>query len=154
MASGYKSIVKGLAKIAHLGPSPPKNYNYHLMVPSPLSKKTMGELDVFMKPLELKSAQYEKTVTGVPIPTVLKRHCLSPVPSLENQSAKGKVIGFRIEVKGRTGSRSARRIMHYGILNSGKTGSLTGSFVDFGKSTYVTKRGATGVKVWIAYGSK
>jgi hypothetical protein len=152
MATQYKNIIKALSKIAHLGPNPPKNYNYHKMIPSPMTQKSLGDVDVFMKPLELKSEKYKSLVSGIPIPTVLKRHCLVPNPSLI--SPIGKVIGFRIEVKGRTGSRSARRIMHYGVLNSGKTGAMTGSYLDFAKSTYVTKRGATGVKVWIAYASK
>ena len=78
----------------------------------------------------------------IPLPNVIKRHILQP--------SQGKVVGFRIEVKGRTGSRSARRCLAYGSLASGKVG-MFGSFVDFGKSSYVTKRGVSGVKVWVQY---
>ena len=105
---------------------------------------------------EKKSNRYDSLYKNekIPLPSVLTRHCVTPVSSLMGESALGKVIGFRIEVKGRVGSRSMRRAVNYGVLDSGKIGPLTGTMVDFGKSSYVTKRGESGVKVWIAYGHK
>jgi hypothetical protein len=155
MSKLYKNIINEFKNIANFGPKPPKRYNLHKMVPSPMSPKTLGEIDPFMKPLQLKSELYDKTKSsGIPLPRNIQRHCLSPIASLENESSMGKIVGFRIEVKGRVGSRSMRRAVNYGSLDVGKIGPMTGTYVDFGRSNYVTKRGVTGVKVWIAYGNK
>ncbi|KAI8903504.1 hypothetical protein EDD86DRAFT_195775, partial [Gorgonomyces haynaldii] len=82
--------------------------------------------------------------TKVPFPAVLTRHLIRP-------QTLGNVAGFRIEVNGRRGSRGARSIVSYGKFNMGNVGGITGSKVDFAKSVYVTKRGAYGVKVTVAY---
>ena len=122
---------------------------------SPMSQKTLGDLEPRMNLIERKSKRYDNLYKSdlVPLPQVLQRHMLTPITCLMEQSAMGKIIGFRIEVKGRVGSRSMRRSVNYGVLDSGKIGPLTGTLVDFGKSSYVTKRGESGVKVWIAYGN-
>jgi hypothetical protein len=72
------------------------------------------------------------------------------IPNVLQRVPSHNIIGFRIEVKGRTGSRSMRRSIHYGSLNISKIG-VNGYHVDFARHNYTTKRGATGVKVWIAY---
>lgn len=143
----YKNYLKEIRKIAYVGPKAPKNYNMHLLsTPMQAAQETP-----FNALIKNKSLAFE--MNGLPVPNTLKRHLLQPVMSMENETSVGRVTGFRIEVKGRSGSRSLRRVLSYGSLDSGRVGPF-GSMVDFAKSSYVTKRGVTGVKVWIAYGSK
>ncbi|KAJ3087763.1 hypothetical protein HK102_010342 [Quaeritorhiza haematococci] len=87
-------------------------------------------------------------LTDIPLPRVLQRHIMLPSPPLSQETAQGKVTGFRIQVTGRRGTRSSKQIVSYGKLDTGSAGH---SYVDFGRSHYVHKKGATGVKVWIGY---
>ncbi|KAI8821029.1 uncharacterized protein EV422DRAFT_506249 [Fimicolochytrium jonesii] len=93
-----------------------------------------------------RTAEY---LTDIPLPAVLTRHIHMPSPTLQNGNAVGKITGFRIEVTGRRGNRSATQRYGYGRLGSG---SVADSYVDFAKSLLVNKKGSTGVKVWIGYG--
>jgi hypothetical protein len=88
-------------------------------------------------------------LTDIPLPLVIRRHLRSPSTTLAKEVAAGKIAGYRIEVNGRRGSRSVKSVVSYGRLASK---DLVGSGVDFARSHFVTKRGSTGVKVWIAYG--
>jgi hypothetical protein len=84
----------------------------------------------------------------IPLPNAIKRHIENPNLSLLQGSALGKITGFRIEAKGRKGSRSQTQVVHYGKLGRG---DIAKSCVDFGKSFYVHKKGVTGIKVTIGY---
>ena len=148
--SNYQKFLQQLQPLAFTGPKPPKNYNMHLI------KAPFAVAEPPNKMIARKSNRYDSLYSSdkIPIPSVLHRHLLTPISPLVQETAIGKVVGFRIEVKGRVGSRSMRRSVNYGVLDSGKIGPLTGTLVDFGKSSFVTKRGESGVKVWIAYGNK
>lgn len=101
----------------------------------------------------------------IPIPNVIKRHLLVPqsgFASLElNAGSEGnddegniesRITGFRIQVKGRSGSRSTKKVVSYGYLANRKAGAINGSMVDYGYAQFTDpKRGTTGVKVWIGY---
>ncbi|TPX44212.1 hypothetical protein SeMB42_g04413 [Synchytrium endobioticum] len=87
-------------------------------------------------------------IQNVPLPRVIQRHIMKPVQQLANVSALGKIVGFRIQVSGRKTTRTATDTVRYGRLATGQQGQ---SHVDFGRSSYVTRRGVTGVKVWISY---
>ncbi|ORY17362.1 hypothetical protein BCR33DRAFT_709531 [Rhizoclosmatium globosum] len=87
-------------------------------------------------------------LADVPIPHVLRRHVLAPSQQAASQSPVGKVLGFRIEVNGKMGTRSNRKIVHYGKLGSNDSHN---SMLDFGKASFFNKKGATGVKAWVAY---
>ena len=97
------------------------------------------------KPVEEGNEEY---CQDIPLPNSIKHHMLYPSSPLLNGSASGKIMGFRIQVKGRKGSRSVKQIVSYGKLDSNNSGK---SFVDFGRSVYVHKRGSTGIKVTIGY---
>jgi ribosomal protein S3 len=59
------------------------------------------------------------------------------------------VLGYRIIVTGRRGSRSSKQVVSFGRLDS----RVGASWLDFGSSHLVTKKGAMGVRVWILYSS-
>ena len=89
-------------------------------------------------------------------PNVIKRHLLKGQigfkSALSSDIDGPRITGFRIQIKGRNGSRSARKVVSYGSISNGRSGSITGSMVDYGYSHFVhPKRGVTGVKVWIGY---
>ena len=140
--STYRSFLNQLEKIAYKGPSFPKNFNMHLLVPNPVTPPTPTLFPP--KPFSLNNK--------IPLPTVLTRHLVKPQQNLETMTNQGKVLGFRIEVKGRRGTRSSRQVVLYGKLNMGLTNGINGSKVDFGRSVFITKRGSNGVKVYIQYG--
>ncbi|TPX33035.1 hypothetical protein SmJEL517_g03972 [Synchytrium microbalum] len=87
-------------------------------------------------------------VEDIPLPRVLQRHIMKPNQQLTSASPLGKVVGYRIQVSGRKTTRTVTDTVRYGRLSTGQQGT---SYVDFGKTSYVTRRGVTGVKVWIAY---
>jgi hypothetical protein len=141
----------------------PRNLNAHMLVESPFQRTwPQPESAEYLQqlPLQRKSEQYMRSgmppagtsdvaqVTNVPLPHVLRRHILAPSSTLGKESNAGKIAGYRIEVNGRRGSRSVKSVVSYGKLDSK---DLVGSGVDFARSHFVTKRGSTGVKVWIAY---
>jgi ribosomal protein S3 len=67
--------------------------------------------------------------------------------NVENEITKSKVLGFRIQAKGRRGARSSKQVVEYGKLSFGNVNSK----IDFGQSSFTTKRGSTGVKVYVCY---
>ena len=89
-----------------------------------------------------------KYIENVPLPRVIQRHIMQPIQQLTNASALGKITGFRLQVSGRKTTRTQSETVRYGRLATGQQGQ---SYVDFGRSSYVTRRGVTGVKVWISY---
>ncbi|KAI9336190.1 hypothetical protein DFJ73DRAFT_850634 [Zopfochytrium polystomum] len=92
----------------------------------------------------------EKAVlTDIPLPTALTRHILQPSTIYLQQTAVGRVTGFRIEVNGRRGTRANRQVMQHGKLATNQTAK---SFVDYGRADFYNKKGSTGVRVWIGYG--
>ncbi|KAH6584656.1 hypothetical protein BASA60_000887 [Batrachochytrium salamandrivorans] len=146
----------------------------------PFHHQSLEAVDPFLAPLAAKSLKYnahvassataavvpassvdqqdtpassKKTVTDIPFPNVLRRHMLQPVSPLAQGTSLGKVIGFKIIAKGRRGPRSVKQAIDYGKLESGAVASLGGVYVDYGKSFYVDKKGSTGIKVWVTYGS-
>lgn len=146
----------------------PKLMNYHAFHPLPYRDVTARPKDLpehllFNVPNALKSLEYMRSGipqaqlgTGkaspickdIPLPSVLMRHVLTPSETLKNNESVGKIVGFRLQVKGRRGSRSKKDVFGYGTLGLGDIGSY---FVDFGRSHYITKRGAIGVRVWVSY---
>ncbi|KAJ3020919.1 hypothetical protein HKX48_009523 [Thoreauomyces humboldtii] len=156
----------------------PKQYNFDLYLPTPFhapaSASPTSATSLRNIPLRKKSTDYAAsgklstssftstkadhparssdqppTLTDIPLPSVLQRHIYLPSPSLAKETQLGKITGFRIEVTGRRGTRSATQRFGYGRLGTGNVG---GAYVDFAKSLYVHKKGVTGVKVWIGYG--
>ncbi|KAJ3413411.1 hypothetical protein HDV05_008052 [Chytridiales sp. JEL 0842] len=111
-----------------------KSDAYHAQSPSPPSKQSN-----------------KKFLTDIPVPKVLRRHIQTPLSTLSNSTPLNKVCGFRIEVNGRRGTRANRQVMHYGKLF---TKDSDRSFVDFGRSGYFNKKGASGVRVWIGYSNE
>ncbi|KAI8901849.1 hypothetical protein BC833DRAFT_617219 [Globomyces pollinis-pini] len=150
----YQRFIGELKKFAYTGAAAPKLYNYHTKVASPFDPRPILDSNPFLKPVEVASNRFSSTANGIPVPNVLKRHIENPTVSLLTETSLGKISGFRYEIKGRTGSRSSRKSYRYGSLNCSNTSRFTGSMVDFGRSSFVTKRGSTGVKVWIAYGTR
>jgi hypothetical protein len=112
-------------------------------------------MDLKMLKIKRNSERYDKLYgSKFPIPTVIQRHLLVPQQPLINETSLGRIQGFRIEIKGRNGSRSSRKVLSYGKLNTGRLDPITGSMVDYGCSAYTNpKRGVVGVKVWVSYGS-
>ncbi|KAI8928257.1 hypothetical protein BC831DRAFT_497484 [Entophlyctis helioformis] len=168
-AATYRSFLAALSKVALKGPAPPKLLNYHTRVLSPFHTAPVSASDPFLAFNRAKTDKYSARLhaaasspeaaaspflSDIPVPTVLVRHMLQPVPALAQGSSLGKIIGFRIESKGRRGTRTSRQVVDYGRMDTGMVGALDGVFVDFGRSVYVNKKGATGVKVWVTYGSK
>lgn len=88
-------------------------------------------------------------LTDIPLPVCLRRQVEQPHYALTHETGLNRILGFRIEVKGRRGSRSMKSGLSYGRLDRSAAGS---SHVDFAKSFFVSKRGISGVKVWINYG--
>ncbi|KAI9209557.1 uncharacterized protein BJ171DRAFT_453703 [Polychytrium aggregatum] len=87
-------------------------------------------------------------LTDIPLPKIILRHVTNPSEALETGMALGKITGFRIQVKGRRGTRSVTNLVHYGSLGAG---DIHNAYTDFGRSLFITKRGVTGVKVWVGY---
>ncbi|KXS19589.1 hypothetical protein M427DRAFT_132078 [Gonapodya prolifera JEL478] len=84
--------------------------------------------------------------TNVPLPRVLRRHLLNPSLAMQGE---GKITGFRVELSGRRGLRSARSRVAYGRLGTNSYGT---THVDFGRAYYVSRRAGTmGVRVWVGY---
>ncbi|KAI8588151.1 hypothetical protein BDZ88DRAFT_422703 [Geranomyces variabilis] len=113
---------------------------------------TQSALDSLSAPPSSPSPQQQQQqqyLRDIPLPTVLTRHIHLPSPALSKQTQLGKITGFRIEVTGRRGTRSSTQRFAYGRLGTGNVG---GAYVDFAKSVWVNKKGATGVKVYIGYG--
>ena len=139
-------------------------YNTHLQVLSPFHRKPIGQLDPSFNFVKTKSEEFDRKKLlmqqqkamglDVPLPNVIMRHMAHPLPYLKEEMPNLKVVGFRIEIKGRMGTRSRRRTMFYGRMDLKDIHPLSGTFVDYGKSHYVTKFGSTGVRVWVTYGSK
>jgi hypothetical protein len=149
--NNYKSILNEIKKIAYIGPPAPKGLNIYTIQTNPFH---VPVLDIFANKNKLLSEKYNSVLKGIPIPKVITRHILQPIKNLETETGLGKVVGFKIEAKGRTGSRSMKRGLSYGMLDGGMISSVNGSLVDYAQSAYTTKRGATGVKVWVQYGRK
>eukprot|EP00842_Homolaphlyctis_polyrhiza_P005664 jgi/Hompol1/6099/HPOL_000359-RA len=166
-ARTYRHFLDALGAVAYKGAAPPKLHNYHQLIQSPFHKHPIASSDPFLAPLKARSEAYSAsiaassasaasqpaTVTNIPVPTVLVRHLLQPVPVLEQGTSLGKVVGFRIVTKGRRGTRTNKQVVDFGRMDTGATAALTGVYVDFGKSHFVNKKGSTGVKVWVTYGS-
>ncbi|KAJ3119059.1 hypothetical protein HDU96_003234 [Phlyctochytrium bullatum] len=74
----------------------------------------------------------------IPLPKVIMRHVYDPSPIIASNSPIGKIMGFRIEVNGRRGTRAMRQVMHYGKL---ATKDSDNSLVDFGRASYFNKKG-------------
>ncbi|KAJ3270826.1 hypothetical protein HDV01_007375 [Terramyces sp. JEL0728] len=144
----YTTFLKEVGKIAHLGPEPPKLYNLHTMITSPVQTSAPQNPFNLLNKTKSEAFQYQ----GIPIPDAIKRHVLQPMKYLENETSIGRIQGFCIQVKGRNGARSMKREYRYGSIDAGNIAKLGGTMVDFGKSSFTTKRGVTGVKVWVAYG--
>lgn len=109
-----------------------------------LKKKSEEYFQSGLQFVEQKECDY---LTDIPIPNCLKKHLASPSTILSEGNPANRVIGFRIEMKGRRVSRTMKT-----MLFSGKIARSCGSaYVDSAKSHFVTKRGVTGIKVWINY---
>ncbi|TPX66251.1 hypothetical protein SpCBS45565_g04587 [Spizellomyces sp. 'palustris'] len=167
----YKEVMHEFAKVSAHAPKgrAPKLYNYHRYLKGPFQDPSSTQLHHI--PLANKSAEYatsglpptstsvegdqqpqelqQKFRTDIPLPNIITRHIHLPSPTLDAKSAIGKITGFRIEVTGRRGTRSSTQRFAYGKLGTGNVG---GAYVDFARSLYVHKKGATGIKVWIGYG--
>ncbi|KAL2913647.1 hypothetical protein HK105_206807 [Polyrhizophydium stewartii] len=161
--AAYRKFLDALSRVARKAPPPAKLHNSHLIVPSPFHRAPVAESDPFLAPLRKRSEAYAarvasppttETVTDIPIPTSLMRHILRPVPPLEHGTSLGKILGFRIVVKGRRGTRTSKQVVSFGRMDTGATAALDGVFVDYGRSHYVNKKGSTGVKAWVTYSSK
>ncbi|KAJ3319317.1 hypothetical protein HDV06_006425 [Boothiomyces sp. JEL0866] len=144
----YSTFLKQVGKIAHLGPEPPKCYNLHKMITSPVQTSAPQNPFHILNKTKSEAFQYQ----GIPVPNVIKRHVFQPLKYMENETSIGRIQGFCIQVKGRNGARSMKREYRYGSIDAGNVAKLGGTMVDFGKSSFTTKRGVTGVKVWVAYG--
>lgn len=97
----------------------------------------------------------ENIISDFPAPKILFRQFLYPSTHLSSGDPLGKVTGFRIQIKGRKGSRRVKQVFSFGALNIGKLGVLEGSHVDFGRSTIFSPRqGIRSVKVWVGYSTK
>ncbi|KAL5036916.1 hypothetical protein RTP6_004429 [Batrachochytrium dendrobatidis] len=172
--TSYTEFLKTISKMAYKGPAPHKLHNTHLQVMSPFHKKPLGAVDPFLNPIAIKSAKFaesvksisqsdtaahssassdSKQVTDIPFPNVLTRHMIQPITALAQGTPIGKIIGFKITSKGRKGPRSVKQSVDYGKLEAGSIANVGGVYVDYGKSFYVDKKGSTGIKVWITYGS-
>ena len=92
-------------------------------------------------------------LTNIPLPSPLPRHISYPSPTLFTSSAIGKITGFRITVSGRRGTRSVKQTLSCGSIGSSKGGPSKpgGGRVDFAVSSWVHKKGQSGVKVWVGY---
>ncbi len=133
--------------------------NMHLYRESPFHAPSASDA-VRNTPIMEKSERYLTTantadadpkaefLSTVPMPNCLARHTVHPSPCLSQETGLNKITGFRIQVTGRRGTRSAKQILSYGKLDTGSTGS---SYVDFARSHFVHKKGVTGVKVWVGY---
>lgn len=89
-------------------------------------------------------------MTEIPLPKAILRAIANPSLPLLHGSAVGKIVGFKIQTKGRKGSRSVTSAVSYGRLGAGDSAR---SPLDYGKSYFVGKKGSTGVKVWVGYAS-
>jgi hypothetical protein len=85
-------------------------------------------------------------LTNVPLPTCLMK-MMSQEPAFFTASPK-KITGFRIQVKGRRGLRSQKSVLTFGKMGIKE---MDRTFVDFGRTAFVGRRGSNGVKVWIGY---
>ncbi|KAJ3140872.1 hypothetical protein HK100_008572 [Physocladia obscura] len=94
------------------------------------------------------SIEHSAFFTDVPLPEVLRRQTVRPSPILATESSHAKIAGLRIEVNGKRGTRANRQVIHFGKL---ATNDSNNSMVDYAKAAFSNKKGATGVKVWIAY---
>ncbi|KAJ3055012.1 hypothetical protein HK097_000091 [Rhizophlyctis rosea] len=178
MSAIYQNFVKELAKVTAQAPKGkhPKLYNYHHFLKSPypdvsetpenspshLLSKPRIQTERYHKynpvtpantkptePSDEQSPDQPQYVTDIPLPFNLLRHIHRPYRTFDSGSPVGKILGFRLEVKGRRGSRSMRQTYSYGKLG---VGDIAGTELDFARSVFVNKKGASGVKVWVAYG--
>ncbi|KAJ3288680.1 hypothetical protein HK104_008036 [Borealophlyctis nickersoniae] len=171
MSRTYKYFISELAKINAQAPrgKTPKLLNYHTYVPSPYRDLSdtpqTNPSKLYQIPLALRSTQYlqsgrvglaepkdpseQQFVRDLPLPKVLIRHIREPSNLLDAGSSAGKILGFRIQLKGRVGTRSRKQMFFYGKLEQRESDR---SHVDFAKSQFTAKNGANGVKVWVAYG--
>ncbi|KAI9096574.1 hypothetical protein DFS34DRAFT_650667 [Phlyctochytrium arcticum] len=156
----YGHFMAQIARVNRTAPKgrAPKLYNYHKLVTSPFDRPNQA-IPTRQLPLALKSQAYAASGIpstpqttpfrmDIPLPSVLTRHIHLPSPTLSSASALGKITGFRMEITGRRGSRSSTQRFAYGRLGT----TDMNSYVDFGKSYFVHKKGVTGVKVWVGYG--
>ena len=129
--------------------------NYHLYKPNPFEGSPLSPIRSQM--IKLKSDAFNATFGGkpdaeyfenIPIPKTLHRHCVNPSRNWMNQTAAGKITGLKIQAKGRRGSRSRTFTVGHGSL---RAGDIANSPLDFAKSDFVTKMGATGIKVSVGY---
>jgi hypothetical protein len=135
----------------------PKGYNTHLLTFSPFPRLINEKANVDMLRTRIDSEAYDKIwkakiksdyVTDVPLPTCLMRIVSGEFkPSLLSGSPK-KITGFRIQVKGRRGLRSQKSVMTFGKMG---IKDIDRTFVDFGKTAFVGRRGSNGVRVWVGY---
>jgi hypothetical protein len=107
--------------------------------------------------IKLKSEAFNQTFRNkpeseyyqnIPIPNLLKKHCIDPNLNMMAESPIGKIAGLRVQAKGRRGSRSMTFTAGHGRLGAG---DHERSNVDFGMSDFVGKMGSTGIKVTIGY---
>lgn len=162
----YRAFTKTLEAVSRNAPTmkPPKELNYHLYQPGPFRKvgsPVFSMRDPFLLPNKIKSERHAAAVfptdpkstfaSDVPLPNVLKRESAGPNACLTAGSALGKVLGYRIIVTGRRGSRSSKQVISFGKLDSRK---ISSSWLDYGSSHLVTKKGSMGVRVWILYSSE
>jgi hypothetical protein len=125
----------------------------HLLRSTPFAPRNESP---FRSALQKKSEMYTNLLSksnsdfleDIPLPRSVIRHLETPNPCLLEGNALGKITGFRIEVKGRKGSRSVRQLVSYGKIGSS---DISKTCVDFAKSYFVQKKGASGVKVTIGY---
>ncbi|KAI8804302.1 hypothetical protein BJ742DRAFT_871997 [Cladochytrium replicatum] len=95
-----------------------------------------------------KQSKHVAMITDLPLPHVLRRHIQDPSSSLATNKESRPVLGFRIQMNGKRGLRSAKTVMQWGSMATSSVGS---SYVDYAKASFVDKRGASGIKVWVAY---
>ncbi|TPX60222.1 hypothetical protein PhCBS80983_g01895 [Powellomyces hirtus] len=138
-----------LGRVAGLNDSNNNNSTSSNTSASLSSSSTTSSANTPPQPPSQHSDSATEYLQNIPLPTVLTRHIVLPSPSLANGTHLGKITGFRIEVTGRRGTRSATTRFGYGRLGTGNVGA---AYVDFARSLLVNKKGATGVKVWIGYG--
>ncbi|KAI9340584.1 hypothetical protein BDR26DRAFT_934455 [Obelidium mucronatum] len=156
----YTTFIKEIARISAQVPlaRPPPLLNSHLRVTAPFVAPS-GDFEVQRRSEAYHGSARAAAAAGggggglsdAPVPLALRRRVFCAAASTLGAvppTALGKVAGFRIEVNGKRGTRAAKQTVHYGKLRANDSHN---SMVDFGRASFFNKKGATGVKVWIAY---
>ncbi|KAJ3041125.1 hypothetical protein HDV00_009839 [Rhizophlyctis rosea] len=170
MSTTYRRFLKELAKISARAPTEkkPEGYNTHHLVNSPYRDFGENARDApsqLLNNRRLRTEQYDKHnpvppakavqpgqteyLTDIPLPFNLLKHIRQPCSTFDSGSPVNRILGFKIQSKGRRGDRSVKQVYSYGKLAQTDTAN---SMMDFARSHFITKKGATGVKVWITYG--